>query len=173
VALRWGTLGGFSWRATNADESNNTTVILPMRVHSQLWKHTGFQVPKNMCTLIASKWRPSSKLYNYIIIHICTHVFPDGLSHKAKRSNNARMFFFCACFSLRHQACECEYGHKSQRSRRHLQKADARTNLKIMSMNYFDPLDSSRIFFPHFAQVFLATGHWFLVLGCARARVIN
>ena len=72
MALRWGTLGGFSWRATNANESNNTPVILPMRVHSQLWKHTGFQMPKNMCTLIASRWRPSSKLYNYIYIYIYT-----------------------------------------------------------------------------------------------------
>ena len=84
------------------------------------------------------------------------------------------VFLLCVFFTPTSLARECEYGHKSQRSRRHLQKADATKNLKKMSMNnYFDPLDSSRIFFPQLAQVFLATGPWFLVLGCVRARVIN
>ena len=81
------------------------------------------------------------------------------------------MHVFLLCVFFRHQTRECEYGHKSQRSRRHLQKADATKNLKKMSN--FDPLDSSRIFFPQLAQVFLATGPWFLVLGCVRALLIN
>ena len=92
-----------------------------------------------------------------------------SIGHK-KQSINARMFFFCACFSdIRHANANTairasEVTGTCRRLAQEINRND---------VDYFDSLDSLRICFLHLALVFLATGPWFLVLGCVRARVIN